>query len=103
MESFQSISGRSESLFGPDQYCPLSSGGWFSGDFISWATPTPYYEPLLWFMIKSRECPTEKDYQNALWKQHAPNMLNSFIYNIKGTTQETQYISVEVVEEQTNQ
>jgi len=54
-----------------------------------------------------RECPTEIDCQNALMMQHAiyaPNVLNAFIYNIKGTTQETQTqcISVEVIDVQSH-
>ena len=51
---FESISGRSESLFGlvlPNQYySSVKNWGWFSGDFTSWATPTSW-SSLLWTTI----------------------------------------------------
>jgi len=41
-----------------DQFYHIFVWGWFLGDIILWAMPTPYYDPLLWFMMSV---------QHSLW------------------------------------
>ena len=75
MEIFESISGRSESLFGlslPNQYCPIivwENLGWFSGDFTLWAMPTSW-SSLLWTTIvvyDNRSLGASSDAKLFLW------------------------------------